>query len=157
MTDRVIRRLTMLKDEAQAEPVPTRKFFHIGQPEMMDDLGEAIPMIAWVTDNLSRYVVSNAPSSAWGSVAPASQFVLSLPNRAVSAEDGIFLVSGGGTDSAVPNPSGKGQIHFIHLHAKEPLWNKGLVKIYIYRLEGVQLKSLLEKPAHEGSPPRQKG
>ena len=36
-------------------------------------------------------------------------------------------------------------IHFVHLGVAGKLWDKGLVKIYVYRLEGVQMKSLLEK------------
>jgi hypothetical protein len=50
-----------------------------------------------------------------------------------------------GHDHAAPHPNGKGSIHFIHLGSSEPLWDKGLVKIYVYRLEGMQMKSLLEK------------
>ena len=59
----VLKRLSVLQNEAQLTPVPTRKYFHIGQPEIMDDVGECIPMLSWVDDNLSRYVVSDAAST----------------------------------------------------------------------------------------------
>ena len=141
----VLKRLTVLKEDADKEPVPQRKFFHIGQPEVLDDVGECIPMISWVDDNLSRYVVAGAPSSAWGRASPRVA-LFPLPNRAVKVEDGLFLISGAGADYAAPHPNGKGSIHFVHLGATGPLWDKGLVKIYVYRLDGVQFKSLLEKP-----------
>ena len=143
-SERVLRRLTVLRDDADKEPLPQRKFFHIGQPEVLDDVGECIPMIAWVDDNLSRFVVSDGPSSTWGrsSLRPR---LFPLPNRAVKVEDGLFLVTGSGTDHSAPHPNGKGSIHFIHLNSPTPLWDKGLVKIYVYRLDGVQFKSLLEK------------
>lgn len=142
-SERVMRRLTVLRDDADKEPVPQRKFFHIGQPEVLEDLGECIPMISWVDDNLSRFVIADAASSTWGKNPKLRLFA--LPNHAVKVEDGIFLASGPGDDSTVPNPNGKSRIHFIHLGSPERLWDKGLVKIYVYRLEGVQFKSLLEK------------
>jgi hypothetical protein len=143
-SERVIRRLSVLREDADREPLPQRKFFHIGQPEVLGDVGECIPMISWVEDNLSRFVVSDAPSSAWGRAAPRPH-LFALPNRAVKVEDGLFLVTGPGTDSSVPHPSGKGSIHFVHLGAPGLLWDEGLRKIYVYRLDGVQFKSLLEK------------
>ena len=141
---RVLRRLTVLREDADKEPIPQRKYFHIGQPEIMDDIGECIPMISWVDDNLSRFVIANGPSSAWGRGAPGPT-VLSLPNHAVKPNDGIFLCTGPGDHSSTPHPDGKGTIHFIHLGMPGRLWDKGLVKLYVYRLEGVQMKSLLEK------------
>lgn len=140
----VLKRLTVLREDADREPVPQRKFFHIGQPEVLDDVGECIPMISWVDDNLSRYVVADAPSSAWGRGSHRVK-LFPLPNRAVKVEDGLFLISGPGDDRATPHPNGKGSIHFVHLGAGERLWDRGLVKIYVYRLEGVQMKSLAEK------------
>jgi hypothetical protein len=140
----VLKRLNVLREDADKEPVPQRKFFHVGQPDVLDDVGECIPMISWVDDNLSRYVVSDAPSSAWGRVAPRPK-IFPLPNRAVKVEDGLFLISGPGQDHAAPHPGGKGSIHFVHLGSPERLWDRGLVKIYVYRLDGVQMKSLLEK------------
>lgn len=142
-----MRRLTLLKEDADREPVPTRKFFHIGQPEVLDDVGECIPMISWVTDNLSRFVVADGPSTTWGRAAPGGTppVVLALPNHAVKAEDGLFLITGPGESRAVPHPGGKGHIHFVHLGHPGRLWDRPLVKIYVYRLEGVQLKALLEK------------
>ncbi len=142
--DRVIRRLTVLRDDAEKEPVPQRKFFHIGQPEVLDDVGECIPMISWVDDNLSRFVIADGPSSTWGKLRGGAR-LFALPNYAVKAEDGIFLISGQGADSSARHPNGKGSIHFIHLGSPTPLWDKGLVKIYVYRLEGVQFKNLIEK------------
>lgn len=144
-SERVLRRLNVLREDADQEPVPQRKYFHIGQPEVLDDVGECIPMISWVDDNLSRFVVADGPSSTWGRSPKLRLFA--LPNHAVKPEDGLFLVSGPGDDSAVPHPNGKGKIHFIHLGAPSRLWDKGMVKIYVYRLEGVQFKSLLEKKA----------
>src|SRR3954466_5258344 len=96
--ERVLRRLTVLREEADREPVPQRRFFHIGVPDVLDELGECIPMIAWVDDNLSRFVVSDAPSSAWGRTSPGPT-VVALPNHAVRAGDGIFLVTGPGEDT----------------------------------------------------------
>lgn len=146
----VLKRLTVLREDADREPVPQRKFFHIGQPEVLDDVGECIPMISWVDDNLSRYIVADGPSSAWArgssplaSAKPVKLFP--LPNRAVKVEDGLFLISGPGEDHATPHPNGRGSIHFVHLGAAERLWDRGLVKIYLYRLEGMQMKSLAEK------------
>ncbi len=144
--ERVLRRLNVLQGDAGKEPTPQRKFFHIGQPEILDDLGECIPMISWVEDNLSRFVISDGPSAAWGKGALPPR-VLALPNRGVKVEDGIFLVTGPGQDSSVPHPNGKGHIHFVHLGVSGTLWDQGRVKIYVYRLEGVQMKSLLEKKA----------
>jgi hypothetical protein len=140
----VLKRLTMLREDADKEPLPQRKFFHLGNPEVLDDLGECIPMISWVDDNLSRYVVSDTPSSAWGRASPRPR-IFPLPNRAIKVEDGLFLVSGAGEDRAVPHPGGKGSMHFVHLGAEGRLWDKGLVKMYVYRLEGVQMKTLAEK------------
>src|ERR1700748_1735584 len=105
MTERVLRRLTALKDDADKEPLPQRKFFHIGQPEVLDELGECIPMISWVDDNLSRFVISDVASSTWGK---GKARVFALPNRAIKPEDGLFLVTGPGADSSVPHPRGQG-------------------------------------------------
>jgi hypothetical protein len=141
----MLKRLTVLQAEAAKEPIPQRKFFHIGQPEVLEDLGECIPLIAWVDDNLSRFVLSDGASSSWGR-SEAQPSVMSLPNVAVKPGDGIFLVTGPGEDSSIPNPDGKSTIHFLHLGHPERLWNRGLVRLYVYRLEGVQMKNVLEKP-----------
>jgi hypothetical protein len=140
----VLKRLTVLREDADKEPLPQRRFFHLGQPEVLDEIGEAIPMISWVDDNLSRYVVSDTPSSAWARTSPRPR-LFPLPNRAVKVEDGLFLVTGSGDDHAVPHPNGKGSIHFIHLGSPERLWDKSVVKLYVYRLEGVQVKTLANK------------
>ena len=140
----VLKRLTVLREDAEKEPLPQRKFFHLGQPEVLDDVGECIPMISWVDDNLSRFVVADAASSAWARAAPRPH-VFPLPNRAIKVNDGLFLISGPGVDHSTPHPGGTGSIHFVHLGSAERLWDRGLVKIYVYRLEGVQMKSLAEK------------
>jgi hypothetical protein len=140
----VLKRLNVLQAEAVKEPIPQRKFFHIGQPEILDELGETIPMIAWVDDNLSRFVISDGASSTWGRTSPGPK-ILALPNHAVKPNDGIFVVTGPGEDTTTPHPEGKGSIHFVHLGIAGKLWDKGLVKLYVYRLEGVQMKNLLEK------------
>jgi len=136
----------VLTEAADREPVPSRKFFHIGQPEIMDDVGECVPMISWVDDNLSRFVLANAPSSSWGQGSPPP-FVTALPNHAVKQGEGVFLVTGAGEDEKVANPNGKGQMHFIHLGRADRLWDKGIVRLYVYRLEGVQWKAVSEKKA----------
>lgn len=142
MSERAVRRLTVLQEDAAKEPVPTRKFFHIGQPEVTDDVGECLPMISWVDDNLSRYVLADGPSSTWGK---NPRIILALPNHAVSVEDGIFLITGPGIHSSVAHPSGKGKMHFVHLGQPKSLWDKGITKLYVYRLDGVQMKGLAEK------------
>jgi hypothetical protein len=63
----------------------------------------------------------------------------------VKPNDGVFVVTGPGENTTVPHPEGKGSIHFVHLGFADKLWDKGLVKLYVYRLEGVQMKNLLEK------------
>jgi hypothetical protein len=140
----VLKRLTVLREEAEKEALPQRRFFHIGPPETLEDLGECVPMIAWVSDNLSRFIVSDTPSSAWSRTSPRPH-IFPLPNRAVQAEDGIFVVTTGGHDHAVPHPGGKGSIHFVHLGATERLWDRPHAKLYVYRLDGVQVKTLPEK------------
>src|SRR5262249_54818179 len=109
-----------------------------------DEIGEGIPMISWGDDNLSRFVVADGPSSAWGKGSP-SPSVLPLPNHAVKRNDGIFLCTGAGENTSTPHPDGNGPTHTGHPGVSARLWDKGLVKIYVYRLEGVQMKSLLEK------------
>jgi hypothetical protein len=68
--------------------------------------------------------------------------VSSLPNLAVASGDGIFLITGSGEDSKVAHPGGKGSMHFVHLGLSRRLWDRGVVKLYVYRLEGVQVKGL---------------
>ena len=137
----VLKRLTVLKEDADKEPLPQRKYFHIGQPEVLDDVGECVPMISWVDDNLSRFVLSTAPSTSWGRIRPAP-LIMSLPNRQIAAKDGIFLVSGAGDDRAEPHPGGKGTIHIVYLGQHGELWS-GLARAYVYRLEGMQTKGVL--------------
>ena len=144
MSERALRRLRVLQSEADLTPVPSRKYFHIGQPEIMEDVGECVPMISWVDDNLSRYVMSDTASSAWGR--EAGSWITSLPNIAVQPGDGVLIVTAGGHDESVPHPAGKGKMHFVHLGLKTPLFDRGIKKLYVYRLEGVQVKGMAAKP-----------
>ena len=97
-----------------------------------------IALIYRVNSGLVDYSLS-------GRAVNVTPMIIALPNHAVKAEDGIFLISSPGEDRSVPHPEGKGTIHFIHLGAPRRLWDRGLVKVYVYRLEGVQFKALLEK------------
>ncbi len=133
----LLKRLTVLKSDAENTPVPTRKYFHIGQIETVEDVGECVPMMAWADDNLSRYVVSDAPSSAWGG---ARGWMRCLPNIEVKAKEGVFLVHGKGRDTSEAHPGGAGRMHFVHLGLSDPLAPGS--KLYVYRLEGVQTKGL---------------
>jgi hypothetical protein len=135
-----MRHLTVLRDEAEKQPVPGRKFFAIGNPSVIEGYGETLPLLSWIDDNLSRFVVANAPSTSWGRVSP-SPFVYSLPNLAVKPKDGIFLVTGAGQDRSEPHPSGEGELKIIFLNRSEALWT-GLLQVHIYRLEGVQTKRI---------------
>ncbi|HHH12023.1 MAG TPA: hypothetical protein ENK23_08140 [Sorangium sp.] len=141
MSKHVLKRLSVLQGQAANTPVPARKYFHIGQPEQMAEVGECVPMIAWVDDNLSRYVVSDSPSERWGRVAGA--LLVTLPNMAVKSGEGVLLVSGRGEDESRTHPDGNAQMHFVHLNRDEPLWGAGGAKLYVYRLAGVQVKGLL--------------
>jgi hypothetical protein len=143
MSDRAVRRLNVLQSEAAATPVPTRKFFHSGQPEIIEDVGECVPMISWVDDNLSRFVVSTMASNRWGK--EPEGLLVNLPNWAVKQGDGVFLVTGAGTDASEPHPGGKGQMHYIHLGMHERVFARGVTKLYVYRLEGVQVKGMAAK------------
>lgn len=148
MTDaKLVRHLKVLAEKTEAGPVPTLKFFSIGDPAEIDGAGEVVPILCWVDDNLSRYVVSNAASSQWGrgSLLP---FVRALPNRTVKKKDAIFLLSGSGEDRDEPNPSGEGRLHFVHLSAPHSaqgarLWSTPGQRIYFYKLDAVQTRALL--------------
>ncbi len=136
---KLLRRLTVLQNEAAQTPVPARKWFHIGQPEEVDDVGECIAMVSWNDDNLSRFVISDAASLRWGD---GAVLVRSLPNLEVKAGDGVFLISAAGDDHSEPHPAGKGRMHFVHLGLARPLAARGVTKLYLYRLEGVQVHGL---------------
>lgn len=145
MSKGALRRLNVLQTEAEQTPVPTRKFFHVGKPEVMQDEGhgkaaECIPMLSWVDDNLSRYVLSDAASSSWS--ADTKALIVALPNIAIAKGDGVFVMAGHGTDESVPNPSAKGRMHFVHLGLARGFVERGITRLYIYRLEGVQMKGL---------------
>jgi hypothetical protein len=145
MSEKILRRLKVLADTAEKEALPTRKFFHIGNAEVIEPYGEMLPLLSWVDDNLSRYVLSTAPSTSWGRIRPAP-LVFSLPNRQIAARDGLFLVTGAGQDRAEPHPAGKGTIHIVYLGQPGTLWTGGIARAYIYRLEGVQTKGVLPPP-----------
>jgi hypothetical protein len=141
----LMRHLTVLRDEAEKQPVPGRKFFAIGNPSVIEGYGETLPLLSWVDDNLSRFVVASAPSTSWGRVSPPP-FVYSLPNVAVKPKDGIFLVTGPGEDRTEPHPGGEGELKIIFLNRSETLWTGGLLQVNIYRLEGVQTRTIAGIP-----------
>jgi hypothetical protein len=146
---RLVRHLKVLLDKAETGPVPALKFFSIGEPSEVDSEGEVLPILSWVDDNLSRYVVSNAPSSSWGRGTPLP-FVRALPNRSVKKKDALFLLTRAGEDRDEPNPSGEGTLHFIHLglSSGSRLWLGVGQRIYIYKLDAVQTRALLpSKPS----------
>jgi hypothetical protein len=146
MADRsLLRHLTVLRDDAEKQPVPTRKFFAIGNVSHIEGYGETLPLLSWVDDNLSRFVIATAPSSSWGRTSPPP-LVLSLPNMAVKPKDGIFLVTGEGNDRSEPHPSGQGEMRIVFLHRPGGLWKGGINQVYIYRLEGFQSKGVLGGP-----------
>ena len=141
----LLRHLTVLRDEAEKQPVPTRKFFAIGNPSHIDGYGETLPLLSWVDDNLSRFVLANAPSTSWGRVSPPP-FVYVLPNIAVKPKDGIFLITGPGEDRAEPHPSGEGDLKIVFLNRRELLWPLGLHNVFLYRLDGMQTKKIAGVP-----------
>jgi hypothetical protein len=142
---KLVRHLKVLTDKAETGPVPALKFFSIGNPADVDGEGEVVPILSWVDDNLSRYVVSNSASSEWGRASPPP-FVVTLPNRSVKKRDAIFLLSGRGHDRDEPNPSGAGTLHFVHLGSPTRLWSTPGTRIYIYKLDAVQTRALLPEP-----------
>lgn len=135
----LLRRLTVLQNEAANTPVRAQRYFHIGQPEVLEGVGECVPMIALSDDNLSRYVVSDSASVRWGE---AAVWLCALPNVEVQAGDGVLLLSGAGDDRTEPHPAGKGRMHVVHLGLDRPLAQRGLTKLYVYRLDGVQVHGL---------------
>jgi hypothetical protein len=145
----LIRRLAVLKDEAEQQPVPTRKFFAIGNAGIIEGYGETLPLLSWVDDNLSRFVLSNAPSTSWGRVVPAP-FVYALPNIPVKPKDGIFLVTGPGADRTEPHPSGEGELKIVFLNRSELLWTGGLYEVFLYRLDGLQKRRIVGAPDPSG-------
>ena len=142
VSDKILRRLKVLTDAAEKEALPTRKFFHIGNAEIIEPYGEMLPLLSWVDDNLSRFVLSTAPSTSWGRMKPPP-LIFTLPNRQIAEKDGLFLVTSAGEERAEPHPPGKGTIHIVHLGAPGPIWAGGIARAYLYRLEGVQSKGVL--------------
>jgi len=131
--------LTILQNEAANSPVPPRKYFHMGQPEELDEVGECLPMVALVDENLSRFVLSDAASLRWGR---DDVLLRPLPNVDVTSGDGVFLLSGPGDDRSEDHPAGKGRMHFVHLALARKLASRGITKLYLYRLDGVQVHGL---------------
>ncbi|HKQ70805.1 MAG TPA: hypothetical protein VJT73_15770 [Polyangiaceae bacterium] len=137
----LLRHLKVLSDAPEEHGVPGRKFFAIGNASHIEGYGETIALLSFVDDNLSRFVLANAPSTSWGRVSPAP-FVYALPNIAVKPKDGIFLITGEGEDKSEPHPSGEGDLKIVFLNRREPLWNGGLHQVYFYRLDGLQTKRI---------------
>jgi hypothetical protein len=142
---RMLVHLKVLQDKGDTGVVPALKVFTIGDPAVVEGEGEVVPILSWVDDNLSRFVVSNAPSSSWGRVSPPPM-VLALPNRTVKKKDAIFLLTGQGEDRDEPNPKGDGRLHFVHLGQTGRLWKGPGARLYLYRLDAVQTKALLPPP-----------
>jgi hypothetical protein len=149
---KLVRHLKVLTEKAETGPVPALKFFSIGNPAEVEGEGEVVPILSWVDDNLSRYVVSNAASSEWGRTSPTA-IVVTLPNRSVKKKDAIFLLTGKGQDRDEPNPSGTGTLHFVHLGSSTRLWSKPGARIYIYKLDAVQTRALLPEPPSRPAAP----
>jgi hypothetical protein len=145
---RILRHLKVLTDAVDLGAVRAQKFFAIGNAAEVPGEGEVLPLISFVDDNLSRYVVSNAPSTTWGRAAAGgvTPFVFALPNRTVANKDAIFLLSGPGEDRDEPHPSGAGRMHFVYLGAKGRLWSSKSARVYLYKLEAVQTKAVLGPP-----------
>jgi hypothetical protein len=138
---KLVRHLMVLREEAEREPLPTRKFFAIGTPSEIEGYGETLPLLSWVDDSLSRFVLSNAPSSSWGRVQPAP-LIYALPNMTVRPKDGVFLVTGAGVDRSERHPSGEGDLKIIFLKQTSNLWTGKLSSVHLYRLDGVQTRRI---------------
>lgn len=140
----LLKRLNVLQSDAVNTPVPARKYFHMGKLEDVDGVGECIPMMAWAKDNLSRYVISDAPSNTWGTRAG---LLVPLPNIDVDKGEGVFIVSGSGENESRPHPGGQGKMHFVYLCRDKPLAKDRISRLYVYRLEGVQVGTITPPPA----------
>jgi hypothetical protein len=147
MADRgsLIRHLTVLRDDIDKGSVPAQKFFAIGNPTHIEGYGETLPLLSFVEDNLSRFVLANAPSTSWGRVSPPP-LVFSLPNMAVKVKDGIFLVTGKGEDKSEPHPNGQGDLRIVFLNRPGTLWTGGIQQVFLYRLDGLQSKRIAGAP-----------
>lgn len=134
-----MRRLKVLgaRPETGAPPLPRRRFFTIGKPERIEPYGEVLALLSHVNDNLARFVLSTAPWTSWGRLAPPT-FVFSLPSREIAPRDGIFLVTEAGDDRTEPNPEGAGRLHLVHLGQRAPLW-AGPARPHLYRIDASQV------------------
>jgi hypothetical protein len=144
---RMLRHLKVLSDSVDLGPVRSLKFFAIGNAAEVDGQ-EVLPLISFVDDNLSRYVVSNTPSSSWGRFPKGggAPFLFALPNRTVQNRDAVFLLTGPGEDRDEPHPGGAGKMHFVHLGSPVRLWSSAGCRVYIYKLEAVQTRAVLSPP-----------
>lgn len=116
--------------------VPRRRFFTVGAPSLIDPYGEVLPLLSHVHDDLARFVISTAPSTSWGHIAPPP-LVFTLPHRVIAPRDGVFLVTGDGVDRTEPHPEGRGVVHLVHLRRSDRLWS-GPSRPHIYRLDAKQ-------------------
>jgi hypothetical protein len=64
----------------------------------------------------------------------------------VKNKDGIFLITRGGEDRGEPHPSGSGTMHFVHLGSPSRLWSTAGARVYIYKLDAVQTKTVPPPP-----------
>ena len=116
--------------------IPRRRYFTIGTPTLVEPYGEVLPLLSRVRDDLARFVLSTAPSASWGRLSPPP-LVFTLPHRDVAPHDGIFIVTGDGTDRTEPHPEGRAMVHLVHLGLRGPLWS-GHARPHLYRLDGMQ-------------------
>lgn len=126
----------MLTAPPERVVVPRRRFFTVGTATEVEPYGEVLPLRSHVSDDLSRFVLSTAPHTSWGRLAPPP-LVFTLPHRQIAVGDGIFLVSGEGEDRTDENPDGSGRLHLVHLHQPGPIWQPP-ARPHLYRLDSMQ-------------------
>lgn len=127
----------MLTAPSERVVVPRRRFFTIGSPTEVEPYGEVLPLRSHVNDDLAHFVLSNAPHTSWGRLAPPP-LVFTLPHRQIAIGDGIFLVTGDGADRTEAHPEGKGRVHVVHLGQRAPLWQPP-ARPHLYRLDAMQI------------------
>src|SRR5262245_31085126 len=108
----VLKRLTVLREDADKAPIPQRKFFHIGEAGVLEALGECIPMMPCATVIFSRCIVGGGPSSTWGK-SSLNGNVRPLLKPAVKRGVGVLLTSSADDDHSLAQPGGKGERHLI--------------------------------------------
>jgi hypothetical protein len=137
VAERIGKRLKVLDGQDRRVVVPHKRFFTLGTPDVVEPYGEVLPLLSHVEDDLARYVISTAPNTSWGRLAPPP-LVLSLPSRAIAPHDGIFLVTAHGANRVEPHPSGRGRLHLVYLGQTAPLWAPP-ARPWIYRLDAAQV------------------